>query len=83
MTNEQGNGKIKNMYRVDLKDKALAHRKKHTQRETCEVFGVSATAVKSGESGKKRGGSGRKGQKKEMAENRSGGRIDWRELHMN
>jgi hypothetical protein len=53
MTNEQGNGKIKNMYRVDLKDKALAQRIKHTQRETCEVFGVSATAVKSGESGKK------------------------------
>jgi transposase len=35
------------MYSKDLKEKALAYRENHTQEETCEAFGISATALKS------------------------------------
>jgi transposase len=34
------------MYSKDIKEKALAYRLKHTQRETCEIFGISANALK-------------------------------------
>jgi transposase-like protein len=34
------------MYSKDLKEKALAYREKHTQKETCETFGISANALK-------------------------------------
>ena len=34
------------MYSKDLKEKVLAYRLEHTQRETCEIFGVSANALK-------------------------------------
>ena len=33
-------------YSKDIKEKALAYREKHTQRETCEIFGISANALK-------------------------------------
>ena len=34
------------MYSKEIKEKAMAYRLKHTQRETCEVFGISANALK-------------------------------------
>jgi transposase len=34
------------MYSKDIKEKALAYREKHTQKETCETFGISASALK-------------------------------------
>ena len=34
------------MYSKDIKEKALAYREKHTQKETCETFGISANALK-------------------------------------
>jgi len=33
-------------YSKDLKEKALMHRETHTQAETCEAFGISASAIK-------------------------------------
>ena len=35
------------MYSKDLKERAVKYRSKHTQRETCEVFGISTYAIKS------------------------------------
>ena len=35
------------MYSKDLKERAVAYRSNHTQRETCEVFGISTYAIKS------------------------------------
>jgi len=34
------------MYSKDIKEKALAYRKKHTQRETCEIFGIGSNTLK-------------------------------------
>jgi len=34
------------MYSKDLKEKALSYRLKHTQRETCEIFGIGENTLK-------------------------------------
>jgi len=34
------------MYSKDLKEKAVAYREKHTQRETCEIFGIGENTLK-------------------------------------
>ena len=46
LDNSPRNRYNKGMYSKDIKEKAIAYRLKHTQRETCEIFGISANALK-------------------------------------
>ena len=34
------------MYSKDIKEKAIAYRENHTQKETCEIFGIGANTLK-------------------------------------
>jgi transposase len=40
------NDKIKDMYSIDLREKALKYKETHSEAETSEIFGVSVSAIR-------------------------------------